>query len=116
MKELEDCYAAQLDEGGFAGQYERECSIIPGRKFKFDFIFRKLKLAVEIQGGVWSGGAHGRPNGIVRDYEKLNLAVLHGWSVLQFDTKSIHNCNNPKSAIETTKKVIQQRSELCTKN
>lgn len=54
------------------------------RKFRFDIAWPdpRIKLAIEVQGGVWSRGAHGRGAGIVRDYEKHNLAVTMGWRIL----------------------------------
>ena len=84
---LEDTLAFRLDALGIA--YEREYKAIPDRKFRFDFAFPERRLLVEVQGGTFNGGAHGRGVGIHRDYEKNNLATLAGWRVLQFDVKMI---------------------------
>jgi hypothetical protein len=46
-------------------------------------------VAVELQGGVFSGGRHSRGYGIVGDYEKLNEAQFHGWVVIQLSAKQI---------------------------
>ena len=86
--ELEDIFAAQLDAVGLDG-YVREYQAIPGRRFRFDFCWVKERLAVEINGGTYSRGAHARPLGIKRDYEKGNLAVQFGWRVLQFDADMV---------------------------
>jgi len=86
--ELENAFAMQLDAVGLDG-YVREYQAIPGRRFRFDFCWVKERLAVEIQGGTYSRGAHARPLGIKRDYEKGNLAVLNDWRVLSFDTKQV---------------------------
>jgi very-short-patch-repair endonuclease len=85
---LEDLFAAQLDACGLTG-YVREYQAIPARKFRFDFAVIDERLLIEVQGGTFSGGAHGRGIGIHRDYEKGNLAVQHKWRVLQFDTKQV---------------------------
>lgn len=85
---LEDLFAFQLDSAGLTG-YVREYQAIPGRRFRFDFAWKKERLLVEVQGGVWNGGAHGRPTGITRDMDKLNQAQIYGWKVLQFDTKMV---------------------------
>lgn len=85
---LEDLFALQLDAVGLIG-YIREYRAIPGRKFRFDFAFLRERVLIEINGGTYSGGAHGRGVGINRDYEKGNLAVLNGWKVLSFDTKQV---------------------------
>ena len=87
---LEDLFAFQLDSAGLTG-YVREYQAIPGRRFRFDFAFiqPEHRLLIEINGGTYNGGAHGRGVGINRDYEKNNLAVKFGWDVLSFDTKQV---------------------------
>ena len=100
--ELEDIFAAQLDAVGLDG-YVREYQAIPGRRFRFDFCWVKERLAVEIQGGTYSRGAHARPLGIKRDYEKGNLAVKHGWRVLQFDADMVKS----GQALDFTEKVLR---------
>lgn len=54
------------------------------RKFELDFAWVDYRIGVEINGGVWSKGAHGRPLAILRDMEKSNLLVLAGWKVLRY--------------------------------
>ena len=85
---LENLFAFQLDSAGLTG-YVREYQAIPGRRFRFDFAWKKEWLLVEINGGTYSKGAHSTGTGINRDYEKNNLAVLNGWRVLSFDTKQV---------------------------
>ena len=110
---LEDTFAFQLTAAGLTG-YVREYVAIPGRKFRFDFAFIAERLLVEIQGGVWSGGAHGRPTGITRDMDKLNQAQINHWRVLQFDVKAVKS----GEALQTTEKLINQSKEqlTCTKS
>jgi hypothetical protein len=56
------------------------------RKFRFDYCFTDLKLAIEIEGGIWrkepTGHAGGK--GITKDIEKYNLAALNGYTVIRF--------------------------------
>lgn len=62
---------------------EQEKYIIPDRKYRFDFVHAPSKVAIEIQGGIWSRGKSGHKSGtgLERDYEKINLAQAHGWKV-----------------------------------
>ena len=100
---LENLFAFQLDAAGLTG-YVREYQAIPGRKFRFDFAFiEPHRLLIEINGGTYNGGAHGRGVGINRDYEKGNLAVQHGFRLLQFDTKMVKS----GVGLETTERVLR---------
>ena len=63
--------------------------IIPQRKFKFDFAWIDSKVAVEINGQIWQPGGHSSGNGLIRDYEKLNLAQAEGWIVFQLSKEMI---------------------------
>lgn len=61
---------------------EREYRFDEARKWRFDFAWPDRKLAVEIQGGTWNAGKHGRGSGIEKDAEKLSAAAIAGWRVL----------------------------------
>ena len=63
------------------------------RKFRFDWAWPEIKLAVEIEGGIWLGknGAHSSGKGILRDMEKNNLAVLEGWRILRVTPQQLKN-------------------------
>jgi very-short-patch-repair endonuclease len=52
--------------------------------WRFDFAWTDIKIAVEIEGGIWSGGRHTRGKGFEEDCRKYNAATLHGWSVYRF--------------------------------
>lgn len=68
-----------------------ECKFLEGRRFRFDYCWHAYGVAVEVQGGVWSRGKHGRGSGIIKDYEKLNLAQIEGWIVLQVTPEDLRN-------------------------
>ena len=57
------------------------------RKWRFDYAIPELKVAIEIDGGVWDYGRHNRPQGYINDMEKLNTAASMGWLVLRFTTQ-----------------------------
>ena len=53
------------------------------RKWRFDFAFPASLVALEVEGGVWTGGRHTTPAGYVKDIEKYNTAGSMGWIVLR---------------------------------
>ena len=63
--------ALQLRAAGVAG-WEREFRFAPPRRWRLDFAWPAVRVAVEIEGGIWrpGGGAHSRPANIERDAEK----------------------------------------------
>lgn len=61
----------------------------PPRRWTFDFAWPAWKLAVEVEGGIWTKGRHTRGKGYERDVEKYNEAALLGWRVLRFTTGQI---------------------------
>ena len=63
---------------------EREWRFCDGRKWRFDFAWPSLWVAVEIEGGSWIGGRHANPMGMHNDCDKYNAAVARGWRVLRF--------------------------------
>lgn len=69
---------------------DREYKFLESRRFRFDFAWPEEKIAVEIEGGIWSGGRHTRGKGYQKDMEKYNLAVLEGWRVLRFTPDQIN--------------------------
>jgi very-short-patch-repair endonuclease len=103
---LEDLFAAQLDACGLTG-YVREYQAIPARKFRFDFAFIEARLLIEVQGGTFNGGSHGRGVGINRDYEKNNLAVINNWRVLQFDCKMVKS----GEALNVTEQILTNHKQ-----
>ena len=63
---------------------EHQFAVSIGRRWRFDFAWPDRMLAVEIDGGAFSGGRHTRGAGFSEDCRKLNAATLLGWRVLRF--------------------------------
>ncbi len=61
----------------------------PVRKWRFDLAIPSALVAVEIDGGVWSGGRHSGGAGQIKDMEKLNAAAILGWRVLRFTPQQL---------------------------
>jgi very-short-patch-repair endonuclease len=68
---------------------QREYRFDAVRRWRFDFAFPEIKLAVEIDGGVWTRGRHTRGAGYGGDMEKFNAATLAGWRVLHYTPQNI---------------------------
>jgi very-short-patch-repair endonuclease len=68
---------------------QKEFKFLQDRRFRFDFAWPEEKLAVEIEGGVWTGGRHTRGKGYISDMEKYNLATLNGWKLLRYTPDQI---------------------------
>lgn len=69
-----------------------EVQFSPDRKWTFDFVvadtldgdeFAVTKVAIEVDGGAFSGGRHTRGAGFVEDLCKLNSALALGWRTLR---------------------------------
>jgi very-short-patch-repair endonuclease len=61
------------------------------RRWRFDYAWPQLRLALEVDGGAWVGGRHTRGAGYEKDCEKLNAALLAGWRVLRFTTGMVQD-------------------------
>lgn len=56
-----------------------------GRDWRIDFYFEAngRKVALEVEGGVWTGGRHTRPQGFSGDMEKYNALACRGILLLR---------------------------------
>ena len=87
MSELELAFAFQL-KSVKAPPWVVEHRFDAVRRWRFDFAWPDLLLAVECEGGTWTGGRHTTPQGFEADCEKYAEALLAGWRVLRV-TKSM---------------------------
>lgn len=78
---LEETLALQMR--GLKIEFEREYKFHPERRWRFDFALPALCLAIEAEGGSWSGGRHSRPVGYQKDCEKYSEAAVLGWRVIR---------------------------------
>jgi very-short-patch-repair endonuclease len=68
---------------------ELERRFHPVRKWRFDLAWTEQRVAVECDGGIYSGGAHVRGMGVEDDAEKQSEACALGWRVLRVTRKMI---------------------------
>jgi hypothetical protein len=90
QRKLEDLLAGQLKALGVLCP-EREYIFASPRRWRFDFAWPDLKLAVEVDGGTWSGGRHVRGSGYAKDCQKGNAALLRGWRVLHYTSEMVRS-------------------------
>ncbi|ANN74594.1 hypothetical protein BAU08_05755 [Bordetella bronchialis] len=87
---MENLFAGQIAYTGLA-PVTREYRFAPPRLWRFDFAWPELKLAVEIEGGVWTQGGHTRGAGYVKNLEKYNAAAALGWRLFRFHEGAVRN-------------------------
>jgi very-short-patch-repair endonuclease len=61
----------------------------PTRRWRFDWAFPDWQVAVEQDGGTWTGGRHVRGKGYEEDARKINHAGIAGWLVLRVTTDMV---------------------------
>lgn len=83
-----DPFVALLEAEGLPAP-ETEAEFIEGRKFRADYLWRPKKVIVEQNGQIWKKGGHSSGTGLLRDYEKANLANAAGWCYLTFTPKQL---------------------------
>lgn len=70
---------------------EYEHYFYPGREWRFDLAWPEMKLACEIDGGLYSGGRHVRGKGAEDDCEKYSAAAIRGWSLMRVSTGMVRS-------------------------
>lgn len=72
------------DHATWLSEPETEHRFHTRRKWRFDFAWPTHMIAIEVEGGQWTGGRHQRGKGFEDDCEKYNEATLFGWRVYRF--------------------------------
>lgn len=53
------------------------------RRWRLDFAWPDRKLAVEVEGGIWTDGRHTRGSGFEADCEKYAHLAISGWRLIR---------------------------------
>ncbi|TOA43715.1 hypothetical protein CGK26_23080 [Vibrio parahaemolyticus] len=69
--------------------YQTEVLFHPTRKWRMDYAWPDLKIALEVHGGTHSNGRHTRGVGFANDREKMNEAQLLGWIVIEIASDNL---------------------------
>ena len=70
-------------------QPQMELRFHPVRRWRFDFAWIPEKVALEVDGGTWTGGRHIRGTGYENDCIKLDEAAILGWTVIRATTNMV---------------------------
>lgn len=81
-REVERAFRAYIRAAGLP-EPVAEHRFHPSREWRFDWAWPAELVALEVEGGVWTGGRHTRGKGFLRDMEKYNAAAVRGWAVLR---------------------------------
>jgi len=88
--------------------YEAEHRFHAKRRWRFDYAWPAVKVAVEIEGGIWNKSRHTTAKGYSNDCEKYNHAAAAGWVVIRLT--EIHMKDSVKW-VEFIGDVIKKRKE-----
>ncbi len=80
----------------------REFKFHPSRRWRVDYFFKEIGLAIEIEGGAWTRGRHTRGKGFEADMLKYNNLTLLGYRLLRFTPQQERNGD----AIEVIRQLI----------
>lgn len=81
--------------------FQREIELIPGRKWRVDFLIGKW--VIEVEGGIKQIGRHQREDGFSEDCLKYNALTIAGYRVLRFTTAQVKS----GLAIDTIRAVVK---------
>lgn len=59
------------------------------REWRFDYAWKSYLVALEVDGGAFTGGRHTRGKGFIEDQKKINEATLYGWRVFRVTPKEM---------------------------
>ena len=100
---LEETLRLQLEHRGL--EPAREHRFHARRKWRFDFAFPDVLVAVEVEGGTHSGGRHTRGEGFERDCEKYAEAAIAGWLLIRVTARMINN----GTALDLVRRALRSR-------
>lgn len=76
----------------------------PVRRWRFDFAWPDRMLALEIEGGIWTGGRHSGGKGQLGDMEKYSEAAALGWRVIHVTPSQL----NTDYALDLVSRALNQ--------
>ena len=77
------------------------------RRWRFDFAHPCAKLAIEVDGAIWTGGRHTRGSGVLKDCEKYSIAASQGWRIVRVAPSHVKS----GEALEWVQKALWWKAE-----
>jgi very-short-patch-repair endonuclease len=108
---------AAEDEGGLTSLFQKLCRQELGveveaefyfakpRRWRFDYAIVEQRVAIEVEGGVWTRGRHTRGSGFVKDMEKYNAAAALGWLLIRTTPDNLIS----QSTLDLIRRAIETR-------
>lgn len=90
-------------------KHTTEYAFHPKRKWRFDILIDGHMVAIEYNGGQWTGGRHVRGLGYAGDLDKINAAQILGYTVLQYTTSHLND--GTSKIIDDVKAAIKSRHD-----
>lgn len=106
MSHLEEAFALAWRVYGDGTRLTREHRFAPPRRWRFDFAALSDRVAVEIEGAVYSRGRHTRGSGYVKDADKYNAAAALGWQVVRIPGPAL---DDPAAVCGLVRRVLRRR-------
>lgn len=82
VRDLGPAFATLCRDAGIPAP-DPEHRFHPVRRWRFDFAWPDERVALEVEGGIWTRGRHVRGKGALNDMEKYSEAAARGWRILR---------------------------------
>jgi hypothetical protein len=76
-------FRALCKREGLPAPVEEYAFAKPERAWRFDFCWVEQRVALEVEGGVWTQGRHSRGTGMIEDMAKYNRGAAMGWRIFR---------------------------------
>ena len=90
----------------------RQHKFHPKRRWRLDYIAAYAPVAIELQGAIYTNGAHSRPSGQKRDMEKNNHAVALGWRMFYLHTDNVEDLSALRLIADTITQLIANNAPM----
>ena len=89
---------------------KKEYRFFNKRRWRFDRAWIDFKIAVELEGGIYSHGRHVRGQGFENDCIKYNTAITLGWVVFRVTSNMLKR--DPANVIDSIRFCMMGRKAL----